>query len=292
MKMEVDDMKAKNSQKNDIVRKVFIYVFLVAFGIFMIYPLLWVFASSFKSNDEIFKSISLIPKHIVTNSYFEGWKGTGQYSFGTFILNSITLVVPVVVFTAISSTIVAYGFARFEFPLKTILFTLMISTMMLPGTAVLIPRYILFNWLGWINTYKPFIVPALFGTTPFFIFMMVQFLRGLPKELEESATIDGCNSFQILIKILIPLCKPAIISMCIFQFIWTWNDFFNPLIYINSVEKYTVSLGLNMTIDGTSVVNWNQIMAMTIISMIPSIIIFFSAQKYFVEGIATTGLKN
>ncbi|TCW31300.1 oligogalacturonide transport system permease protein [Thermohydrogenium kirishiense] len=281
-----------NLFSNEQIRKLLIYIFLIVFGIFMVYPLLWIFASSFKPNDEIFKSLSLIPRHFVIDSYINGWKGTGQYTFGTFVLNSFLLVIPVVVFTAISSTIIAYGFARFNFPLKNFLFTLMISTLMLPNTAVLIPRYILFNWLGWLNSYKPFILPALFGTTPFFIFMMVQFLRGLPKELEESAIIDGCNSFQILIKILVPLCKPAIISMCIFQFIWTWNDYFNQLIYINSVEKYTIALGLSMSIDNTSVVNWNQIMAMTAISMLPSIIIFFSAQNYFVEGIATTGLKD
>jgi oligogalacturonide transport system permease protein len=281
-----------NCHKNGNMSKILIYMFLIAFGLFMIYPLLWVVAASFKPNEDIFKSLSLIPSKLVTDSYINGWKGTGQYTFGKFLINTFIMVIPTIIFTIISSTVVAYGFARFDFPLKRILFALMISTLMLPDSVIIIPRYILFNKFGWLNSYKPFIIPALLASTPFFVFMMVQFLRGLPKELEESAIIDGCNSFQTLIKIIVPLCKPAIISMIIFQFIWTWNDFLNTLIYINSVEKYTVSLGLRMSIDGTSVINWNQIMAMTVISMLPCIIIFFSAQKYFVEGIATTGLKG
>ncbi|MFS8500284.1 MAG: carbohydrate ABC transporter permease [Caldicoprobacter sp.] len=276
----------------DGTTKALLYAFLVLFGIFMVYPLLWIIGASFKPNNEIFKTISIFPSKVVLDSYVKGWQGTGQYTFGTFMINSFKLVIPVIIFTIISSTLVAYGFARFNFPLKSFLFGLMIATLMLPDSVTLIPRYILFNNFGWVDSYLPFIVPALFASHSFFIFMMVQFLRGLPKELEESATIDGCNSFQTLIKILVPLCKPAIISMTIFQFIWTWNDFLNPLIYINSVNKYTVALGLRMSIDGTSVIHWNQIMAMTVIAMLPSIIIFFLAQKYFVEGIATTGLKG
>jgi len=281
-----------NCAKGKDISMILTYLFLIVFAALMVYPLLWVVSASFKPNEDIFKSLNLIPSRIVTDSYINGWRGTGQYTFGRFFLNTFILVVPTVVFTVMSSTVVAYGFARFEFPLKKILFALMIATLMLPDSVILIPRYILFNKFHWVDSYKPFIIPAVFASTPFFVFMMVQFLRGLPKELEESATIDGCNSFQILLRITIPLCVPAIISMAIFQFIWTWNDFLNTLIYINSVSKYTVSLGLRMSIDATSAVNWNQIMAMTVISMLPCIIIFFSAQKYFVEGIATTGLKG
>ncbi|MBZ4664900.1 carbohydrate ABC transporter permease [Mahella sp.] len=281
-----------NDLKKINVSIIFTYIFLIAFALLMVYPLLWVVSASFKPNEDIFKSLNLIPSRVVTDSYINGWKGTGQYTFGRFFLNTFIMVVPTVIFTVVSSTVVAYGFARFNFPFKKVLFALMISTLMLPDSVILIPRYILFNRFGWLDSYKPFIIPALLATAPFFVFMMVQFLRGLPKELEESAVIDGCNSFQILLRITIPLCIPAIISMAIFQFIWTWNDFLNTLIYINSVSKYTVSLGLRMSIDATSVVNWNQIMAMTVISMLPCIVIFFSAQKYFVEGIATTGLKG
>jgi len=268
------------------------YLFLILFGLFMVYPLLWLVSASFKPNEDIFKSLSLIPERIVTDAYIRGWLGTGQYTFGRFFMNNFILVVPTVIFTIISSVLVAYGFARFNFPFKKVLFSIVLATLMLPDSVNLIPRYLLFNSFGWLDSYKPFIIPTLFAINPFFIFMMVQFLRGLPKELEESSIIDGCNSFQTLIKITVPLCKPAIISMAIFQFIWTWNDFFGPLIYINSVEKYTISLGLRMCVDSASVVNWNQIMAMTVIAMLPCIIIFFMAQKYFVEGIVTTGIKG
>lgn len=279
-------------RRKETLTKIASYIFLTIFGIIMIYPLLWLFSSSFKPNEDIFKSLSLIPRKIVRGTYAAGWKGTGQYTFGTFFINTFKLVIPTVIFTIISSTVVAYGFARFEFPLKKLLTSLMLSTLMLPASTILIPRYILFNKLGWVNSYLPFYIPALFACTPFFIYMMVQFLRGLPKELEEAATIDGCNSFQTLIKIIIPLSKPSIISMTIFQFIWTWNDFLNTLIYVNNVDKFTVSLGLRMSIDGAAAVNWNQIMAMSVIAMLPCIIIFFAAQKYFVEGVATTGLKG
>ncbi len=273
-------------------RRIFVYILLIGLGIIMIYPLLWVLSASFKSNAEIFASTRLLPSSIAFTAFIDGWKATGQYTFGVFLLNTIKMVVPTVLLTIISSTLVAYGFSRFEFPFKKPLFMIMISTLMLPSSILIIPRYLIFRNLGWLNTYLPFIVPAALACYPFFIYMMVQFLRGLPKELEESANLDGCNSFMTLILILLPLCKPAIISMGIFQFIWTWNDFFNSLIYINSVSKYTLPLALNMTIDATTNIQWNQIMAMALIAMLPCVAVFFACQKYFVEGIATAGLKG
>ncbi len=276
----------------NIFEKTIMYVLLSAFGIFMIYPLIWLFLSSFKPNNEIFGSVDLLPKNVVWDAFYNGWKGSGQFSFGVFFVNTFELVIPVVVFTLISSTLVAYGFARFKFPMKKILFTLMISTLMLPNAVIIIPRYILFKNFDWLNSYLPFTIPALFACYPFFIFMLVQFFRGLPRDLDESATIDGCNSFTILVRILLPLCKPALFSAGIFQFIWTWNDFFNSMIYINSVKKYTVALGLRMSLDTTTAANWNEIMAMSVIAIIPCVLIFFFAQKYFVEGIATTGIKG
>jgi len=225
-------------------------------------------------------------------SFAEGWKGSGQFTFGVFFINTIKLVMPVVLFTLLSSIVVAYGFARFEFPLKNTLFMLMLATLMLPNAVIIIPRYILFNTFGWLDSYRPFYIPAVFATNSFFIFMLVQFLRGIPRELDESAVIDGCNSFMILARILIPLSKPSLFSAAIFQFIWTWNDFFNTLIYVNSVKKFTIALGLRMAIDIQGAVNWNQIMAMSLVAIIPPILVFFFSQKHFVEGIATTGLKG
>ncbi len=278
--------------KNKLIKKFIQYTLLIIIGILIIYPLLWLIFSSFKAdNEEIFGSLNLLPKKWTLDGYINGWKSSSQYGFSLFFKNTFKMVIPIVLLTIISSTIVAYGFARFDFPFKKILFGLMLSTLMLPNAVVIIPRYILFNYFKWIDTYKPFIVPSAFGGSAFFIFMMVQFLRSLPIELDESAKIDGCNSFVILWKILLPLSKPAIFSVGIFQFIWTWNDFFNPMIFINSTYKFTLSLALRMSHDTASLLDWNQVLAMSVVTLIPCVLIFFFSQKYFVEGIATSGLK-
>jgi oligogalacturonide transport system permease protein len=279
----------KNSK---ITGYIFSYLLLILLGYIMVYPLLWMFSAAFKSNQEIFGSFNLIPKEPVFDAYKGGWKGSGQYTFGTFLINTFKLVIPVVFFTVVSSTLVGYGFARFKFPFKKLLFQIMLSTLMLPGTVIIIPRFILFKNLGWLDSYLPFIAPAVLGAFPFFNFMMVQFFRGLPVELDESARMDGCNSFRILSSILLPLCKPAIFSVVVFQFVWTWNDFFGSLIYINSVRKFPVALGLRMSIDISANVNWSQILAMSTISILPPVILFFAAQNYFVEGISTSGIKE
>ncbi|NLM09775.1 MAG: carbohydrate ABC transporter permease [Clostridiaceae bacterium] len=280
-----------NKKKRQIIKDVLTYIFLTLLGILMIYPLIWMFFSSFKSNNEIFGPLRLLPEHVIWDSFYRGWN-SGQFTYSLYFKNTFMLVIPVVLFTLISSTLVAYGFARFTFPMKGALFSIMISTLMLPNAVIIIPRYILFNRFGWLNSYKPFTVPSIFACHPFFIFMLVQFFRGLPKELDESATIDGCNSFTTLVRIHMPLIKPALFSAAIFQFIWTWNDFFNSLIYINSVKKYTISLALRMSLDTAAAANWNEILAMSTLAILPSVLIFFFAQKYFVEGIATTGIKG
>ena len=177
-----------------------IYILLVLTGFVMIFPLIWLISAALKPNNEIFGTLSLIPSTFVWDSFAQGWKGSGQFTFGVFFANTIKLVVPVVFFTLISSTIVAYGFARFEFAFKKVLFMLMLATLMLPNAVIIIPRFILFNTFGWLDSYLPFYIPAIFATNSFFIFMLVQFLRGIPRELDESAVIDGCNSFTILIK--------------------------------------------------------------------------------------------
>lgn len=168
----------------------------------------------------------------------------------------------------------------------------MISTLMLPNSVIIIPRYLIFNKLGLLNTYWPFYLPAAFACFPFFIFMIIQFLRGVPRELDEAAYIDGCSSMRLYFKILLPLIKPALFSAGLFQFMWTWNDFFNTLIYISSVKKFPVSLGLRASLDTASQVQWDKVMSMSLISILPLIVLFFFAQKYFVEGISTTGLKG
>ena len=274
-------------------RKALTYLLLVLLGFAMVYPLLWMLGSSFKQNDEIFASLSLVPqKEWVWTAYRDGWNGIGNATFSLFFVNTFKMVIPTVIFTLVSSTMVAYGFARFRFPGKKLLFTCMIATLMLPNAVIMIPKYILFRNLGWLDSYKPFIIPSIFASSAFLVFMLLQFFRGLPRELDESARIDGCGSMRILVQILVPLCKPALFSAGLFQFIWTWNDFFNVLVYINSVPKYTLALSLRMTLDTQGDVAWNEIMAMSVVSILPCVVLFFSAQKYFVEGIATTGMKG
>lgn len=273
--------------------KVIAYVILVAMGFLMIYPLIWLFFATFKSNQELFGKMALLPEHFSFDSFKNGWRGSGQFTYKTFYINTFKLVVPTVLFTVVSTGIVAYGFARFKFPGKKILFLLMISTMMLPDSVIVIPRYVAFNKFGWVDSYMPFWMPALLACYPFFIFMQIQFLRGIPRELDESACIDGCNPFMTYIKVLLPLMKPAIFSVVIFQTLWRWNDYFNNLIYISSVKNYTLSLALKMSIDGQgSMTPWNQVLAMSFVSMIPPILLFFFAQNYFVEGITAGGIKG
>lgn len=280
------------NKKTAPLRKVLTYVFLVIVALFMVYPLLWLIGSSFKENNEIMTSLSIFPKSFDASSYAKGWRGVGKFTYTTYILNTLKMVIPTVLLTVVSSFVVAYGFARFEFKGKGILFLLMLSTLLLPSQVIMIPRYILYNKLGWLNSYKPFIIPALLATNSFFIYMMIQFIRGIPRELDESALIDGCNSFDILTRIIFPLSKSAMFSVIVFQFVWKWNDFFDSLIYINSPSKYTVSLALRSSLDISDTIAWNQLMAMTVVSMVPPVLVYVFAQKYFIEGIATSGIKG
>lgn len=279
----------KKNKKSVIVLK---YVLLTAVGLILIFPLIYMFFGSFKSNQEIFGTLNLLPKSFNPAGYIEGFKGSGQIAFSTYLWNSCFLVFPTVILTIISSILTAYGFSRFNFPGKRLMFTLVLALMMLPGSVLLIPRYLLFVKLNWIDDYKVFWIPAALGTSSFFAYMFIQFFRGVPRELDEAARIDGCSSFRILVSIMMPLSKPAVISAAIFQFIWTWNDFFQQYIYISSVSKYTVSLGLRMALDATTAIVWKNILAMSVIAILPCVIIFFCLQKYFVEGIATSGLKG
>ncbi len=268
------------------------YLILTLLAVVIGYPLVWLFFSSFKESSEIFASISLLPKHWFVNGYIDGWVSTSQSPFSLFLINSLKLVIPTVALTCVSSALVAYGFTRFTFPMKKFWFAVMISTMMLPNTILVIPRYILFDRFGVLNSYNPFYLLALFAANPFFTYLLVQFFRGIPQELDEAATIDGCGRFAILMRVIVPLAVTPLITVALFQTMWTWNDFFNPLIYIDTVKYYPVSLGLRLAIDADSVINWSKIIAMTVVSILPLVLMFLFLQRYFVAGIATTGLKG
>ncbi len=289
-------MRATMSRKltfKRIAGKGVTYIIITLFALAMIFPLIWLFFASFKENNEIFGTLKILPEHFSINAYIKGWTASSQVPFSRFYANSLILVSQVVIFTLLSSSVVGFGFSRFNFPLRKILFALMISGLMIPSTVLIIPRFILFRSFNWINTYYPFTIPALMANNSFFIFLFVQFFRGVPKEYDESAFVDGAGSFCVFWKILLPLSKSALLSTAIFQFMWTWNDFINPLIYINSVKKFPISLGLKMTLDtSTNMVNWNQIIAMAVLAMIPNILVFLVCQKHFVKGIAMTGIKG
>ena len=279
--------------KKKQLKKGLVYLFLIVFGLFMIYPLVWLFFASFKTNAELFGTTKLLPESFSLDGLVNGWKSSGKFTYAQFYLNTFRLVLPTVLLTVLSTGLVSYGFARFNFPMKSMLFAIMIATLMLPDSVVIIPRYILYSKLGWADTYYPFWVPALLACYPFFIYQQIQFMRAIPTELDESVCMDGCNPLQTYIHILFPLMKPAVFSVIIFQFLWRWNDYFNNLIYISSVNKYTVSLALKMSIDSTgSATAWNQVLSMSLVSMIPPTLLFFLAQNYFVEGMTAGSVKG
>ena len=273
---------------NQLIR----YTALLAVAVVMLYPLLWLIGASFKSNGEIFTELGFWPSRIDFGAYAKGWKTSTEYTFATYFLNSFAIVVPRIIVTVISCVLVAYAFARFEFFGKKLLFGIMVATMMLPLIVLRLPQYLMFKQLGWLDTYIPIILPSAFATDTFFVFMLVQFLRGIPRDMEEAAQIDGCNALQLLWHIIVPLLKPAIISVVVFQFIWTMNDFMGPLIYLASVEKYPVSLALKMSIGATEEVEWANVIAISVVALVPSVLVFFAAQRHFIEGAASSGIKG
>lgn len=261
-------------------------------GITMIYPVLWMLGSSFKENADIFTTMgTLIPPRFTIENYLEGWKGFGNVTFATFFKNSFIIAGIGTIAIVFSSALVAYGFARIPFQGRNLWFTIMMITLMLPFQVQIIPQYIMFNRLNWINTFYPLIVPKFFGGA-FFIFLIMQFIRGLPLELDESAEIDGAGRLGTFWWIILPLIRPAMITAGLFSFYWTWDDFLGPLLYLNQATLYTVSLALKSFADPTAVTNWGAVFAMSVLSLVPVLFIFIFFQKYLTEGIATTGMKG
>ena len=283
-------MNRKTTKKT--VKTILSYLVIAVIGLVLLYPILWMFFAAFKTNDEIFGSTKLLATHYSFQNFIDGWRGSGTMTYAVYFWNTFRLVIPVTLLTLVSSTLVAYGFARFNFPFKKALFSLLIATLMLPNAVIIIPRYTLFAKFGWIDTYIPFYALAALACYPFFIFMLVQFLRGIPRDLDESAYIDGCGTFRTLMQIILPLMKPSLFSAALFQFMWTYNDYFNSLIFINSGKKYTVSLALRLSLDSESVINWGKIMATSFVVVLPLILLFFMAQKYFVEGMTAGAVKG
>lgn len=264
---------------------------IIALGLVMLYPVLWLLISSFKPNNLIFSDPSLWPKKVTLDNYINGWKGLQGVSFARFFANSFQISLMSVLGNVVTCSLAAFAFARLDFKFKKLWFSLMLVTIMLPYHVTLVPQYILYNHFNWINTYLPFIVPKWLAHDSFFILLMVQFIRGIPRELDESATLDGCGQGQIYWRIIMPLLLPALITTSIFTFIWTWDDFFSQMIYLNKVKLFTVQLGIRSLFDPTGQSDWGALLAMSVLSLLPIMTVFLFFQRFFLNGIATTGLK-
>lgn len=291
--MSVQALELKLQHQRRKGRSGLIYHIVVGLiGVIMLYPILWLFASSLKGQSEIWTNVnSLIPSTLHFENYTNGWAGFGGITFATFFKNSFIYAGLGTVFTVCASALVAYGFARIRFKGKRFWFTVMMLTLMLPSQALIVPQYVIFNKLNWLNTFFPLLLPRL-GGDAFFIFMMIQFIRGIPLDLDEAALVDGASRAGIFFRIILPQLKPALITAAIFSFYWTWEDFLTPLLYLNDPNLYTISIALRTFSDATSVTDWGAVFAMLSLSLMPVFAIFIFFQRYLVEGIATTGLKG
>lgn len=269
------------------------HVIVMIFGLLMIYPLIWMLMSSFKESSTIFTTAaSLIPEKFTFENYYNGMKGFAGVAFSVFFKNSLFISISATVGTVMSSAIVAYGFSRCRFGLRKLLFSGMLVTMMLPAQVLMIPQYLWYQKLGWVNSYLPLIVPYWMAIQGFFVYLMTNFIDGIPRELDEAAKIDGCSYYTIFSRIVLPLIKPAIITATIFSFMWRWDDFLGALLYVNKTAMYPASLALKLFCDPSSSSDYGAMFAMASLSILPAMIIFFTLQKYLVEGISTSGLKG
>jgi multiple sugar transport system permease protein len=266
-------------------------VILLAILAIVLYPLIWMVGSSFKSQPESLSNTSAIPEVFTPGNYREGWSNF-DVTFGQFFLNSIVIAGLTIVGNMVSCLLAAYAFARLRFPLRGFWFAVMIGTLLLPGHVLIIPQYILFRTFGWIGTIAPLIVPQFLAVEAFFVFLMVQFMRGIPRELDEAARIDGCSPYGVFRHVLLPLSRPALVTTAIFSFIWTWNEFFRQLVYLSDLEKYTVPVALTLFIDSTGESSVGPMFAMSALSLLPVFLFFVAFQRMLVEGINTSGLKG
>ncbi|QDP96180.1 carbohydrate ABC transporter permease [Microlunatus elymi] len=272
------------------IRSTIKHTLLIAVGLLMIYPLLWLIVSSFRPNNLIFRSPGLWLTHPTIDNYIRGWNALSS-PFGHYLINSAIVVIGAILGNVMSCALAAYAFARLKFRGRTLWFAIMLMTLMLPIHVVIVPQYIIFNNIGWVNTFIPLILPKFLATDAFFVFLMVQFIRGIPRELDEAARLDGCGHWRIFSRIMLPLMVPAIATTVIFTFIWTWNDFFGALIYLTSPDKYTSPVALSQFLDATSGSDWGGMFSMSILTLIPVFLIFLFGQKYLIRGISTTGIK-
>ncbi|MDG4828164.1 carbohydrate ABC transporter permease [Solwaraspora sp. WMMD1047] len=271
------------------VVRVLILVVVLAF---VLYPLLWMVGSSLKSPTEVVSNLSILPTEVTWANYPDGWNYIRGLSFGRFFLNSTMISLATVVANALSCLVAAYAFARLRFRLRKVWFAVMIGTLLLPSHVLIVPQYVMFNSFGWVDTPLPLIVPKLLATEAFFVFLMVQFMRGIPRELDDAAKIDGCSPYGVFRHVILPLSRPALVTTAIFSFIWTWNDFFTQLVYLPSPTSYTVPIGLRLFIDSSGQTSLGPMFAMSVLSLLPVFLFFLAFQRMLVQGINTSGLKG
>jgi ABC-type glycerol-3-phosphate transport system permease component len=283
---------ARYYERQSVRRRItlaFVYLALVAGAVVILAPFVWMLSTALKvPGTEFIYPPQLFTRPLRWNNFSEGW---GALPFTRWFFNTSTITLLSVTGAMVSSSLVAYGFARLEFPGRTILFVILLSTMMLPFHVRLIPMFITFRYLGWIDTYLPLVVPFFFGGVPFFIFLVRQFFLTIPLEMEDAAAIDGAGVFTTFLRIILPLSRPVLGVVGVFAFIRVWNDFLEPLIYIHSMDKMTLSLGLRF-FQAQDFTDWTRLMAVSIVVLVPSLVLFFVAQKYYIHGVVTTGIKG
>ena len=287
-------MKLSTAHK---IGRFFQYFVLILVGVIMIYPLVWMVGATFKSNAEIFAGIGFLTANPTLQGYIDAVTQNygGDISIWRAFINTYSFVIPKVIFTVISSVIAAYGFSRFKFKGRDMLFGIMISTLFLPQVVLNVPQYLMYNSFGWINSpfYLPLWVPTLFATETYFGYQLVQFMRSIPHDLDEAAAIDGCGPVKILYKIICPMLSPSLVACALFQFMWSCNDFMGPLLYVTTPRKYPMAIFVKLSMDSTSEgIQWNRILALSLISIIPQLLVFFAAQDSFIDGIAAGSVKG
>ena len=286
-------MKLSTAHK---IGRFFQYFVLILVGVIMIYPLVWMVGATFKSNAEIFASIGFLTANPTLQGYIDAVTQNygGDISIWRAFINTYSFVIPKVIFTVISSVIAAYGFSRFKFKGRDMLFGIMISTLFLPQVVLNVPQYLMYNSFGWINSpfYLPLWVPTLFATETYFVYQLVQFMRSIPHDLDEAAAIDGCGPVKILYKIIAPMLSPSLVACGLFQFMWSCNDYMGPLLYVQTPSKYPMSIFVKLSMDADSGFNWNRILALSLISIIPQLVVFFCAQDAFIDGISAGAVKG
>ncbi len=278
-------------QKKKILNMTLFHLFVGVLGFIMIYPLIWMVFSSFKESSLVLSTVGqLFPSEWRTDNYIKGWSGFGGTTFSTFFVNSFIVTILTVIGNVIASAMAAYGFSRVKFRGRGVWFVCMMITMMVPSQVLVVPQYVIFHSMGWVDTFLPLIVPE-WGGRAFFIFMMMQFIAGIPQELDEAAEIDGCGKVRLFSTIIAPLIVPSMATSAIFSFYWKWDDFMGSLLYLNSPRNYTVSIALKLFCDPTAVSDYGAMFAMCVVSLLPVIVLFLFTQRYIVEGIAMSGLK-